>query len=91
MFSDGTRLGGGGVIPDEVVLPSGADLARRRDPALARAITVAGHAITPELARGQPGCILEHNSDALSLEARYRAIARPAEWEGSTRPVSFSF
>jgi len=50
VFSDGTRLEGRGVIPDEVVLPSGADLAHRRDPALARAITLAGHAITPEAA-----------------------------------------
>ena len=48
VFADGTRLEGRGVIPDEIVLPSGADLARRRDPALARAITLAGHAITPE-------------------------------------------
>jgi len=50
VFSDGTRLEGRGVMPDEVVLPSGADLAHRRDPALARAITLAGHAITPEAA-----------------------------------------
>jgi len=50
VFSDGTRLEGRGVIPDEMVLPSGADLANRRDPALARAITLAGHAITPEAA-----------------------------------------
>jgi C-terminal processing protease CtpA/Prc len=48
VFADGTRLEGRGVIPDEIVLPSGADLASRRDPALARAITLAGHAITPE-------------------------------------------
>ena len=48
VFSDGTRLEGRGVVPDEMVLPSGADLAQRRDPALARAITLAGHAITPE-------------------------------------------
>jgi len=50
VFADGTRLEGRGVIPDEMVVPSGADLARRRDPALARAITLAGHAITPEAA-----------------------------------------
>jgi len=48
VFADGTRLEGRGVIPDEIVLPSGADLASRRDPALARAITLAGHTITPE-------------------------------------------
>ena len=50
VFADGTRLEGRGVIPNETVLPSGADLAARRDPALARAITLAGHAITPEAA-----------------------------------------
>ena len=50
IFADGTRLEARGVTPDEVVLPSGADLAKRRDPALARAITLAGHAITPEAA-----------------------------------------
>ena len=48
VFADGTRLEGRGVIPDEIVLPTGADLARRRDPALARAVTLAGHAVTPE-------------------------------------------
>jgi carboxyl-terminal processing protease len=50
VFADGTRLEDRGVIPNEIVLPSGADLAARRDPALARAITLAGHAITPEAA-----------------------------------------
>lgn len=48
VFADSTRLDGRGVIPDEVVLPTGSDLARRRDPALARAITLAGHPVTPE-------------------------------------------
>ena len=52
VFADGTSLEGRGVIPDEIVLPSGADLARHRDPALARAITLAGHAVTPEEAGG---------------------------------------
>ncbi len=50
VFADGTRLEGRGVIPNEIVLPSGADLAAGRDPALARAITLAGHAITPDAA-----------------------------------------
>ena len=48
VFVDGTRLEGRGVIPDEVVLPTGGDLAHHRDPALARAITLAGRAVTPE-------------------------------------------
>jgi C-terminal processing protease CtpA/Prc len=50
VFADGTRLEGRGVIPDEIVLPSGADLRAGRDPALARAMTLAGHPITPEAA-----------------------------------------
>ncbi len=50
VFADGTRLEGRGVVPDEIVLPSGADFAGLRDPALARAITLAGHAVTPEAA-----------------------------------------
>ncbi|HEV2749036.1 MAG TPA: S41 family peptidase [Gemmatimonadales bacterium] len=48
VFADGTRLEGRGVIPDEVVLPTGADLAAHRDPALARAIGLAGRRVTPE-------------------------------------------
>jgi C-terminal processing protease CtpA/Prc len=50
VFADGTRLEGRGVLPDEIVLPSGADLRAGRDPALARAMTLAGHPITPEAA-----------------------------------------
>jgi C-terminal processing protease CtpA/Prc len=50
VFADGTRLEGQGVIPNETVLPTGADLAAGRDPALARAITLAGHAATPAAA-----------------------------------------
>ena len=45
VMSDGGRLEGGGVVPDVNILPSGADLASGRDPALALAITRAGHAI----------------------------------------------
>lgn len=50
VFADGTRLEGRGVIPNESILPSGADFAARCDPALARAITLAGHSVTPEAA-----------------------------------------
>jgi carboxyl-terminal processing protease len=39
---DGTRVEGIGVTPDELVEPSGEDLAQRRDPALARALQIAG-------------------------------------------------
>jgi C-terminal processing protease CtpA/Prc len=49
-MSDGGTLEKVGVTPDEVVLPTGADLAAGRDPALARAITSLGGAMTPEAA-----------------------------------------
>jgi C-terminal processing protease CtpA/Prc len=48
--SDGKRLEGVGVTPDELVFPSGADLAGQRDPALAHATTILGFAIRPEAA-----------------------------------------
>lgn len=43
---DGATLEHTGVTPDETVLPSGEDLATRRDPALARAMSLAGRAMT---------------------------------------------
>ena len=49
-MSDGVRLEKRGVTPDETLLPSGADLAARRDPALARAVTLLGGTLTPEQA-----------------------------------------
>jgi C-terminal processing protease CtpA/Prc len=39
---DGTRVEGNGVIPDELVQPTPEDLQLRRDPALARALQIAG-------------------------------------------------
>jgi C-terminal processing protease CtpA/Prc len=45
-MSDGASLERTGVEPDEIVLPTPADLAAGRDPALAHAITTAGGAIT---------------------------------------------
>jgi C-terminal processing protease CtpA/Prc len=47
-MSDGNSLEKVGVTPDETVLPSGADLAAGRDPALARAITLLGGTMTAE-------------------------------------------
>ena len=49
-MSDGGTLEKVGVTPDETVLPSGADLAAERDPALARAITLLGGTMTAEQA-----------------------------------------
>ncbi|HEY6853071.1 MAG TPA: hypothetical protein VI139_02395, partial [Gemmatimonadales bacterium] len=40
--SDGTRPEATGIIPDELVLPTGADLAAHRDPVLARALARLG-------------------------------------------------
>jgi C-terminal processing protease CtpA/Prc len=47
-MSDGGSLEKTGVEPDEIVLPRPSDLAADRDPVLARAIALAGGAITPE-------------------------------------------
>jgi C-terminal processing protease CtpA/Prc len=49
-MTDGGTLERVGVTPDEIVLPTGADLAAKRDPALARAIAQLGGTITPEQA-----------------------------------------
>lgn len=49
-MTDGASLEKVGVTPDEIVLPTGADLAAGRDPALARAITLLGGAMTSEQA-----------------------------------------
>ena len=47
---DGSSLERVGVTPDEIALPSGADLAAGRDPVLARAVAVLGGTITAEQA-----------------------------------------
>jgi C-terminal processing protease CtpA/Prc len=49
-MSDGFSLEKVGVTPDEVLLPTGADLAAGRDPVLARAITLLGGTMTAEQA-----------------------------------------
>jgi C-terminal processing protease CtpA/Prc len=47
---DGFRLEKAGVTPDEILLPTAADLANQRDPVLARAITLLGGTMTAEQA-----------------------------------------
>jgi C-terminal processing protease CtpA/Prc len=50
IMTDGNSLEHTGVQPDEIKLPSGADLATRRDAVLAYAMSLAGVTITPEKA-----------------------------------------
>jgi len=50
LMTDGKSLEGEGVVPDETVLPTGADLAAGLDPVLARAVQRAGGQMTPAAA-----------------------------------------
>jgi carboxyl-terminal processing protease len=49
-MTDGGTLEHAGVVPDEILLPTGADLAAGRDPVLARAVSALGGRLTAEQA-----------------------------------------
>ena len=50
IMTDGKSLEGVGVVPDEIKLPTGADLAAKRDPVLAYVVSLLGQNISPEKA-----------------------------------------
>jgi C-terminal processing protease CtpA/Prc len=49
-MTDGKTIERTGVTPDELLLPNAEDLARGRDPVMARAVELCGSKMTPEAA-----------------------------------------
>lgn len=47
IMPDGANLEKAGVVPDEAIRPTAADLAAGRDPVLARALELAGKSYSP--------------------------------------------
>jgi C-terminal processing protease CtpA/Prc len=54
VMPDGGKLENAGVIPDELVLPTGEDVAAGNDPVMARALTLLGVPFTPKKAGALP-------------------------------------
>lgn len=50
LMSDGKSLEGAGIVPDEVLLPTGEDLRDQKDPVLSRAVAAAGVSLDPTVA-----------------------------------------
>ena len=48
IMTDGKSLEHGGVVPDEKMLPTGANMAAKRDPVMSRATELAGSRISPD-------------------------------------------
>jgi carboxyl-terminal processing protease len=55
VMPDGGKLENVGVTPDELILPTGEDIAAGNDPALARALTMLGVPFTPKQAGALAG------------------------------------